>query len=243
MKKWSHYPLKKSIFPILSAVLIVLCLCITCLGGLAGIYYLFKNQSIPGAVTLQTTSGVADSESRFSLRSMGNPSSAIVLEEFGDYQCPPCGDFSKIIQPKIVKQYVDTGKIRFIYRNFPFLDQNNPGMESHAAALGSLCAGDQNKFWDYHDLLMRNQTGENVGDFSSAHLFAFAITLNLDATAFQSCMNSKKYNNLINLDIQEARDRGVDAVPAFFINGKKVTILNTYENDLIAALDKAIAAQ
>jgi protein-disulfide isomerase len=235
--------LNKSIFPILSAILLVVCLCITCLGGLAGIYYLQNNRSFPGTVQLQSTSVVADTELRFSLRSMGDPSSAIVVEEFGDYQCPPCGDFSKIIQPKIVKRYVDTGKIRFIFRNFPFLDQNNPEQESHAAALGSLCAGDQNKFWVYHDLLLRNQTGENIGDFSSVHLISFATTLNLNATTFQSCMTSKKFDHLINLDIQDARGRGVNAVPAFFINGNKVTILNDFENELFAALDIAIAAQ
>ncbi|MBI5139539.1 thioredoxin domain-containing protein [Candidatus Nomurabacteria bacterium] len=85
---------------------------------------------------------------------LGNTEAKVAVVEFADFQCPYCGKYFKEIFPEIKKQYIDTGKIKFIYTNFAFL-----GEESINAARGAKCAQEQNKFWEYHDYLYKNQKG------------------------------------------------------------------------------------
>jgi protein-disulfide isomerase len=180
-----------------------------------------------------------------SIRSLGDPYSAVVVEEYCDYQSPACGVFTLNTQWQFFRRYVHMGQILFVFRNYPIMDNDNSIKESHLAALGSLCAGDQNQFWHYHDHLFANQRGVNVGSFTLSILQSYAkgVLYFFDPVEFNQCLNEGKYNNLIEMDIQEAKDRGIDSMPAFFINGKKVVILHDLQTDLFAALDQVIANQ
>jgi len=97
-----------------------------------------------------------------------------IIIEYADFQCPFCGKFFKETEETLIKDYVDAGKVRFVYRDFAFL-----GKESLKAAEAARCAGDQGKFWEYHDYLYNHQNGENQGAFSNLYLKSFAGELKL----------------------------------------------------------------
>jgi protein-disulfide isomerase len=107
--------------------------------------------------------------------------------------------------------------VRFGYFNFAFL-----GEESKWAAEAAECAGDQDAFWQYHDYLFSHQNGENGGAFSKDNLKGFATTLGLDAKAFNTCLDSGKYTQLIQDQANLAQQVGVSTTPTFAVNGKRV---------------------
>lgn len=139
----------------------------------------------------------------------GNVNAKLTIIEFGDYQCPFCGRFFKDVEPLILKDYVDTGKVKFIYKNLAFL-----GKESTDAANAALCAKEQNKFWEYHDKLYNSQSGENQGAFSTDNLKKFALDLGLNATKFNSCLDAQKYNSQVQADTAEANRNGFQGTPS-----------------------------
>jgi len=104
--------------------------------------------------------------------SVGDPNAPVKLVEVADFQCPACKSFSDNIEQTLLDNYVATGKVYFTYQTFSFLDEQSNGRESKAAAEAAYCAGDQNRFWDFHDMLYANWTGENVGDFTDRRLVA-----------------------------------------------------------------------
>ncbi len=169
--------------------------------------------------------------------SMGDPNAPIKVEEFSDFQCPYCRLFFEEEESTIIENYVKTGKVYFTYTPFSFLDTNTTSGESKAAAQAAYCAADQNKFWEYHDILFTNQNGENIGDFTSKRLLAFAETLGLDTAAFKSCFNGNQYRQQVLDDLARGRSMGVKATPTFFVNG---TIVEGYTG-LAQAIDAELA--
>jgi protein-disulfide isomerase len=120
---------------------------------------------------------------------------------------------------------VEAGRVYYTYHFYPFVDGSNVGGESHQAANAALCASDQGRFWDYHDILIANWNGENQGSFSAAHLIAFAENLGLDMTTFNQCFQANTYANLINQDMLAGQTAGVhkNGTPSLFINGLLLT--------------------
>ena len=103
------------------------------------------------------------------------------------------------------------------YFNFAFL-----GEESLWAAEAAECAGDQDAYWEFHDYLFSHQNGENQGAFSKDNLKKFAVELKLDTQAFNECMDSGKYTQLITDQTNFARQLGVQSTPSFLVNGQGV---------------------
>jgi protein-disulfide isomerase len=149
--------------------------------------------------------------------SLGDPNAPVTIVEFADFQCPFCGRFQQETIPPIVEEYVKSGKVRIVYRDFAFL-----GVESMDAALASECANEQGKFWEYHDYLFAHQDGENKGAFSRMNLKQFATAVGLDTTQFNSCLDQNKYQAEVQKDITDARALGVSATPTSFVNGSMV---------------------
>jgi protein-disulfide isomerase len=112
---------------------------------------------------------------------------------------------------------VETGKVRFGYFNFAFL-----GQESQWAAEAAECAGDQNKFWEFHDTLFSKQNGENQGVFSKDNLKGFAADMGLDTAAFNTCLDSGKYTQLVQDQTKIAQQIGVSSTPTFVLNGQGI---------------------
>ncbi len=157
--------------------------------------------------------------------SMGDPNAPVKIIEYGDFQCPFCRRFWQETEPQIITTYVATGKVYFEYRSVgAFI-----GPESAAAAEAAYCAGDQGKFWEYHDTLFSNWTGENAGDFAPEELRRYAATVGLEAAQFDACLSSGKYEHQVSQDVEDAKADGIHATPSFLINGKLVEGAQPYD--------------
>lgn len=148
----------------------------------------------------------------------GSLDAPVTIIEFGDFQCPFCGQFARETAPLIEETYVATGQVRFGYLHFAFL-----GSESLWAAEASECAAEQGAFWAYHDLLYQRQAGESRGAFSKENLKGFAQELGLDTAAFDECVDSGRYTETVFSDTSFVESVGVLGTPAFLINGRLLT--------------------
>ena len=167
---------------------------------------------------------------------MGDPNAPVKIVEYSDFQCPGCLRFFQLIEPTLISEYISTGKVHFTYRSMG----KWIGSESVAAAEAAYCASDQNKFWEYHDILFTNWTGENVGDFTNKRLIAFAESIGLDINAFNTCLNTNKYKQRVTQDYDDGIKAGVTYTPTIFINGQKFAGTLSYSN-LKEAIDAALA--
>ncbi|MGY5149173.1 MAG: DsbA family protein [Candidatus Nitrosopumilus sp. bin_68KS] len=145
---------------------------------------------------------------------LGNSNAPVTLVEFGDYQCHFCNVFFHTTEDKILKNYVDTGKVQMIFK-----DYNIIGPDSVAASHGAHCADDQKLFWEYHDILYSNWTGENNGWASSDNLVKFAQEIGLDMNEWSECMNNQKHSQIILASNEDARSLELTGTPAFFVIG------------------------
>lgn len=148
---------------------------------------------------------------------LGDNNAPVTIVEFADFQCPFCGEWQKTIFQELKSKYIETGKARFVFMDYAFL-----GDESTRAAQAARCANDQNRFWEYHDLLYTKQSGENEGAFIDDNLKQFAKELKLNEDEFNSCFDSNKYASQLNSDIVEADEYGVISTPTIYINGNKL---------------------
>jgi protein-disulfide isomerase len=156
---------------------------------------------------------------------LGNASATVTLIEYGDYQCPYCVQFFSETQPQILQNYVNTGKVRVVFRDFAFL-----GAESTAAANAAQCAEDQGKLWPYHDALYSakladdNKGGtEDDGFFTTTEFLKLAQQVGLNIPTFTSCINNNTDANIVAQEKGDAANAGINATPSFIINGQMVT--------------------
>ncbi|MGD8376728.1 MAG: thioredoxin domain-containing protein [Acidobacteriota bacterium] len=143
--------------------------------------------------------------------SMGPKDAAVTMVEFSDYQCPYCRRAQPTVD-RVLETYGD--RIRFVYRDYPL--PMHP--RATPASLAARCAGEQDKFWEYHNNLM---TG--AGDLSDADLESRATDLGLDIEAFKACIESGRYEATVQQGLQDGAQVGVSGTPAFFINGRHIS--------------------
>jgi protein-disulfide isomerase len=141
-------------------------------------------------------------------RVRGNPKARVMIVEFSDYQCPYCGQVESTLKSVLAKH---EGTVALAFRDMP-ISQIHP--LAQGAAEASRCAGEQGKFWEYHDLLFGNQ-----GSLDRDGLIANAAKLQLDAKQFETCISGEKYKAQIQQDNQDGMRAGVSGTPGFFING------------------------
>lgn len=145
----------------------------------------------------------------------GNSNAKVTIIEFADFRCPFCEQFFTQTETQIFKDYVDTGKVKFAFRNFAFL-----GPASVTAADAVECANDQGKFWDYHDYLYKNQPSESdTSMYNTDTLTQAAVTLGMNGDTFRACLDGKKDEAKANADLADGQKAGVSGTPSFFING------------------------
>jgi len=147
----------------------------------------------------------------------GNANAPVTIVEYGDFQCPSCGAFTRGVEPELVRRYIDTGKAKLVFRHFPWI-----GAESRRAAEAASCAGAQGRFWEYHDLLYASQHGENSGFFSTDNLKRFATQIGLDRAAFDVCVDGRTYRAAVEADFNEVLALGLNGTPTFLINGQRI---------------------
>lgn len=142
--------------------------------------------------------------------SVGSANAPVTIVEFSDFQCPYCRLSVRMIK-EILAKYPD--KVKVVYRDYP--GPNHP--HAQQAAEAAQCAGDQGKFWDYHDSLFDHQTPGTGWNFTE---LAKEIGLNLDT--FAVCLNTGRYREEVAKDLQDGFKLGLTGTPTFFINGRPV---------------------
>jgi protein-disulfide isomerase len=164
---------------------------------------------------------------------MGDPNAPVKIVEFSDFQCPYCERFHKDTEPSLIDTYIVTGKLYFTYRSAGNWVSKNIGggkTESEDAAKSAYCAGDQNMYWEMHEMLFANVIGEDTGSFSDRRLSAIAEKAGLDMDQFNQCYSSNKYQSQADQDSKDALTAGVSGTPSFVLtytnaNGKEVSEL------------------
>ncbi len=171
---------------------------------------------------------------------MGEDSATVTLIEFTDYQCPFCGRHFTDTFSKIKKDYVDTGKVKYVIRDFPLSFHPN----AHKAAEASECADEQDKFWEMHDKLFTNQaTWSGLAD-AIPTFKQYAADLKLNASAFATCLDSGAMIAEIDDDQAAGSAAGINGTPGFWIisdDGQSKSISGAYPYETFkAAFDEML---
>jgi protein-disulfide isomerase len=154
--------------------------------------------------------------------------------EYADFQCPACGVFATTLEAGIVKDYIDTGKVRFVFHDFPLPQHANAILAAEAAR----SAADQGAFWPYHDLLYAKQAEWENNPQPLAQFVAYAEQLKLDRGKFETALNSHTHRATIMQLYEDSNAGGVNQTPTFAIDGKAY-----YANELRTAIDAALRAK
>ena len=161
---------------------------------------------------------------------LGDANAPVTIVEFSDFQCPFCGRFFTETLPLIKQNYIDTGKAKFVYRDFP-LSSIHP--EATPAAEAAECADEQGKFWEFHDKIFMNQ--EVLG--KEFYILA-AGDLGLNIGQFIQCINTRRYQSEVQADFNYGSGLGITGTPTIFINGRMIVGAQPY-----AVFQQAIEAE
>ena len=152
---------------------------------------------------------------------MGKEDAPVTIVEFSDYECPFCKRFYDQTLPQIKSQYIDTGKVKLIFRDFPLSFHQNAHIEAEAAE----CAGDQGgdkAYFKYHDEIFKRTTSNGQG-ITVDQLPVIAKDIGLDVNKFNTCLNSGKFKSEVDKDISDGSAAGIQGTPGFVINGKLIS--------------------
>lgn len=152
---------------------------------------------------------------------MGNPDAPVEIVEFSDFQCQYCRQFALQTEPALIEDYITSGQVYFVYRTLG----DWLGPDSQRAAEAAYCAGDQEKFWQYHDLLFANQ---GLIGFSHENLLRLGEELGVDVGELDDCLSSNRYASQVTLDLQDGLQAGVRGTPSFLINGEMIAGAQPY---------------
>jgi protein-disulfide isomerase len=144
--------------------------------------------------------------------SLGPADAPITLVEFSDYQCPYCKRWNDEVYQPLLAAY--PGQIRLVYRQFPLTSIHPDAM---SAAVASMCAEDQGSFWQFHDKLFSDEYGLGRDAYTK-----YATDLGLDTSAFETCLDSGKFDDFLQKDMDFSMNLGIRSTPTFFINGLAV---------------------
>jgi len=145
----------------------------------------------------------------------GNPEAAITIVEYSDFACPFCAKHWSETLPLIKEQYIDTGLVNYVYKDFPVVGGEMAAQAAH-------CAGDQGAYWQYHDVLFSRQNQDRaLWNRVEIHM-DYADFLNLDAEELAQCFTEQRHQEYINLGREEAGQLGGTGTPFFMINNESL---------------------
>ncbi len=144
---------------------------------------------------------------------LGDDDAPVTIFDFSDFQCPMCARYSKNIEPSIIADYVNTGKVKLVYKHFAIF-----GQDSINAAKVSQCVNEQGKFGEFKKILYDNQKGPNTGWASKENLINFASQIpEINLESLNSCVKSTRYDSMINTDLLQAMAYNFAGTPAFIV--------------------------
>lgn len=181
-----------------------------------------ENAAVPSAASEKTAAPTID-------RGEGQPDAPIKVIAYSDFQCPYCASFAREAMPQIEKDYIETGKVYFEFRDFPLSQIHGSAvLAAHAAN----CAGQQGQFYAMHDRLFVGQDAGEWGsdlesDFST--FLGYARELKLDDKAIQGCIQSQQFRSQIETDYRAGLQVGVQSTPTFVVNGELLVGAQPYD--------------
>jgi protein-disulfide isomerase len=211
---------------------IVIAIALATLGSGAVLYRAKRSQlaAIPESKNILAAAG---SES---LHIRGNPDAPVTLEEFGDFQCPPCGQFASFAE-ELLKEY--DSRLRIVFRNFPLT------LHEHAreAALAAEAAGLQGKFWEMHDILYREQENWSKAPNARELFESYAGTIGLNVDQFKKDIDGEQVKERVESDRALGDSLGIKLTPSLFINKNPVEPKDKNPDGLRAAINAALAGK
>lgn len=175
---------------------------------------------------------------------LGRADAPITIVEFSDFECPFCQRHFRSTLPEIKRNYIDTGKVRYVFLDFPLEGMH---FKARKAAEAAHCAAEQGKFWEMHDILFEQSANLDIRQYPD-----FAKKLNLEAFAFDLCLNSGKQTAKINRGLASGQSVGINATPSFIVaktdrgdivsGGNLITGAQPYEQ-FRNAIEQALAAR
>ena len=151
----------------------------------------------------------------------GAETAPVTIIEFSDFQCSFCWKFWYETLPRLEAEYVNPGKVRFVYRHLAIL-----GKQSVTAAQAAECAAEQTKFWEYHDMIFASK---GFFGLTNGKLKSYAREIGLNGETFDRCLDSEKYAQKVKEETKAGLSLGARATPAFFINGKMLIGAHPFE--------------
>jgi protein-disulfide isomerase len=209
-----------------------LMLAIVAATAVAVVFIAVALQSAGGGATAAIPARTSNTEGRV----LGDENAPVTIIEYADFQCPVCKRAETALIPQIEKDYIATGKVKLEFRMYPFI-----GQESFDAAQAAEAAGDQGKFWEYHDALFNAQGLENDGNFKYDKLVAIAQQVGLDVPKFEATLSANTHLAAVQAEADAAHAAGVSSTPTFFVGSQKIAGVQPY-GTFRAAIDAALAA-
>jgi protein-disulfide isomerase len=172
---------------------------------------------------------------------LGDPNAEVLIQVFEDFKCIACQSYHQNVEMRVIEEIVEPGLAYYVFHQYPFLDDRIAEKDSDRSANAAECAAEQNRFWDYNDILFANYNGI-AGEYRDNRLIAFAESLDLDMDAFNACYEDQRYQDKIDEDLLLGKDMGVGGTPSLFVNGVDVSPgrVPTFEQ-IKAAVEEALA--
>lgn len=188
------------------------------LGGAGALIYAGTRSPAPQAPPVMPES-IAALAADFVGYTKGSPEAPVEVVEYTDFECPYCAQFGVLQLPDIERRLIETGRVRWRFRDFPLRNVHEYAM---LAARAGHCAAEQDGFWPMHDELLRNQRAW-AGRRNADDLFAdYARAIGLDVAQFRECLSSTRYDDRILAGLAEGQQRGVSGTPTIFVNGRRL---------------------
>lgn len=199
-----------------------------------GIVVMQARQNTPAADVASRTLNAPVGQTPEGYWYKGQPDAPVTVIDYSDFECPYCANFANTQEATIDKLYVETGKVKYVFHDYPLPMHANAFIAAEAAR----CAADQNAFWPMHNLLYAKQTEWAELSSPKTKFASYADSLKLDATAFSTCLDSGKYQAALQAAQDDSAKNGINATPTFTIDGK------SYDSrEIKAAIDAALAAK
>jgi protein-disulfide isomerase len=171
----------------------------------------------------------------------GDPNASITILEFGDYQCPSCGQFARDYEPGVRLALIETGRAKFIYHDLPIVEAHP---HAFLAARAARCAEDQGKYWEYHDELYRQQVRWSAVSAPAGMFVEYAETLGLDTGDFGSCLHSDRHADVVTANLRLGRELGILRTPTLLINvaGRGTAETGWSAEEMLATIEQISSA-
>jgi protein-disulfide isomerase len=198
--------------------------------GIGVVGFNVGNSMLSSAVTAPVELDLADDGALVELArgvTLGDPEAQVTVVEFGDYQCPGCGAFALSVKPQLEGTLVASGEVKFVYYDFPLISIHP---NAFLAARAARCSGEQDSYWEYHETLFRNQSRWAAATMPASAFEDYAEEVGMDGAAFEACLNSEKYADVVTANMELGARMQVNGTPTVMVNANGET-RTLFQND------------